>query len=209
MTFKTHKQFGIAYAYLTLMLLYQFKVFEINYYLCFPIVLLVAQWGAKFPDIDHHYSAVKDKNTVTFIINKIIHLTGGKHRSRHTHSWDILVTYLVVSMVIGKMMFNSLNFGIFALINISFVSGWLSHLWSDSLTSDGTYLVCWLPFKVVWVAKKIFNFRFNTGGDWEEFNYSLMRKVDVVLGFIAVIYPIMPQILNVAKKIIGMIGDKV
>lgn len=205
MTFRTHKQFGIAFAYITLMILYQFKLFEINYYLCFPIVLLINQWGAKFPDLDHEFCNVKDKNVLTWTINKIIHLTGGKHRSWQTHSWDVMVVYAVASTYVGYKIFNSLNFGLFALINLAFVSGWTSHLWSDSLTSAGTKIFCWAKLKLVFVPKKIGKFRFNTGGEWEDFNYKLMRKFDVVLGLVALVFPQMPTIIRISKQLITMI----
>ena len=189
MTYKTHKQYSIAFAYITLMLLYTYKVFEFNYYLCFPVVILVSQWGAKFPDLDHEFKIIKDKNVLTWVINKLIHLTGGKHRSWQTHSWDICIIYTVLSTYLANKFLDNASLTLALLINSGFVSGWISHLFSDTLNGVGVRLLCWLNKKVHFVPRKIGKFKFNTGGEWEDFNYFIMRRADVVLGLVAVIYP--------------------
>ena len=68
----THKQFAIFFVYVAAILLNMFSVIE-----------------ALFPDVDHVWKNVKEKTAVNWLVNKFIHITGGTHRSRHTHSWDL------------------------------------------------------------------------------------------------------------------------
>lgn len=209
MTYLTHKQYSIAFAYVTLMLLYSFKLCDINYYLCFPVIILISQWGAKFPDLDHDFKNIKDKNVLTWTINKLIHLTGGKHRSWQTHSIDIFVYYSVASYFMGSSIFEGTNLSVYMMINYGFASGWLSHLYSDMLNGVGIRMFCFSKKKVALVPRKlhirifrkdIVNIKFNTGGEWEDFNYRIMRKADVVLGLVAVIYPSIPYIADYIKN---------
>ena len=81
MTGKTHKQYAICGGLIAGMLMYGTGFTEVNYYLSLPILVMASQAGGKFPDLDHNWENVKDKNIVTKIVNTLIHLTGGKHRS--------------------------------------------------------------------------------------------------------------------------------
>jgi hypothetical protein len=173
------------------------KMLKCNYYLCFPVILLVSQWGAKFPDLDHDFSHIKDRNVLTWIINKIIHITGGKHRSWQTHSWDICIAYSIISnLLIGRYL-KDIDASLAFLINCGFLSGWVSHMFSDMLNGVGVRIVCWNSKTIAFVPKQFLGFHFNTGGDWEMFNYKVMRIADVVLGVIALIYPFMTNVQTV------------
>ena len=199
MTYRTHKQYSIAFSYIALMILYTLKLFNFSYYLCFPIILLVGQWGAKFPDLDHNFANIKDKNVLTWCISKLIHITGGKHRSWQTHSWDICVIYSVVTnLLIGKYL-NEMDSGLAFLINCGFIAGWISHLVADMFNGVGVRIVCWSKKTVAFVPRKLFGIHFNTGGDWEIFNYKVMRMADVIFGLIALVYPFMEQIKYILK----------
>ena len=194
MTAITHRQYSISFALISNILLYHFGITEINYYLTLPIILLVGKYGALFPDIDHSWNNVKDKTVVNWFINKLIHLTGGKHRSWQTHSIDIVAIYTVVAAFLPGILFkyekiSIVNKEVLSLILISFASGWISHIFSDMLTSAGVRVICFIPFKLAFVPKHIGKLRFNTGNEWEAFCYKSTRVINVFIGLLAIIYP--------------------
>ena len=100
MTAPTHRQYSICFALIANMLLYIYGITEINYYLALPIMLMASRSGALFPDVDHNWQNVKDKTVVNWFINKLIHITGGKHRSWQTHSIDIVVIFCFLSYIL-------------------------------------------------------------------------------------------------------------
>ena len=106
MTGPTHRQYSICFAVLTAILLYRKGITEINYYLSLPILLMAGRSGALFPDVDHTWQNVSDKTYINKIINTIIHITGGKHRSWQTHSWDICLIFTMFSYFIPNILFN-------------------------------------------------------------------------------------------------------
>lgn len=195
MTGPTHRQYSITFAYLATIFLCSHSVTGVNYYLCLIIMLMVSKAGALFPDIDHSWQNVKNKTTLTWIINKLIHLTGGKHRSWQTHSIDIVVICTIASYYTPKIMYSygyisDVDTEILSLILFGFMCGWISHIVADMLTSAGVRIICWMPTKVALVPKKIFKLRFNTGNEWEAFCYKSTRVINVALGLFAVCYPI-------------------
>lgn len=160
MTAQTHKQFCIWTAYFGVIYMYVHNLNEVNYYLMLYIMLKVAKDGALFPDVDHNWRNVKEKTAVNWIINKLIHITGGKHRSWQTHSWDICLISWVGLMVISNKLFSlkvitNVDFVVLNMIIISFYTGWVSHLISDMLTSAGVRLFCWNKKKIKFVPKKM------------------------------------------------------
>lgn len=171
-----------------------------------PIVLMAAKAGALFPDVDHDWSNVHDKTVINKIINTLIHATGGKHRSWQTHSLDICAVYsfaacFIPNMLYSKGIISAINKEVMLLLLVGFASGWISHMIADMLTSAGVRLFfCW-KFKVKLVPKKIGPLRFNTGHEWEAFNYKVMKMLSIILGLICLIYPL---ILNgTFDKLIG------
>ncbi|MBO5387970.1 MAG: hypothetical protein J6A59_07520, partial [Lachnospiraceae bacterium] len=84
MTGPTHRQYSVCFGAIALMLIYRLGITEINYYLAMPIILTTSRFGAQFPDFDHEWQNVGDKTVVKRLINILIHLTGGKHRSWQT-----------------------------------------------------------------------------------------------------------------------------
>lgn len=195
MTGPTHRQYSVCFGLITLMLMYKFNISEINYYLALPIMLLISRWGAQFPDFDHEWKNVGDKTTIKRIINLLIHITGGKHRSWQTHSIDICLYSSIAAYILPDILFNlnklsSINKEVLSLILLSFCSGWISHIFSDMLNGVGVRLVCFLNFKIALVPKKIGKLRFNTGNEWEAFNYKIMKVINIILGIISLIYPL-------------------
>jgi membrane-bound metal-dependent hydrolase YbcI (DUF457 family) len=195
MTGPTHKQYSVTFAFLANILLFYYGITEINYYLALPIMLLTSKYGALFPDVDHAWQNVKDKTVPNWIINKIIHLTGGKHRSWQTHSIDICALFTVAAFFVPKILFkydkiSLVNMEVMSIILIGFASGWVSHIFSDMLTSAGVRLICFLKVKIALVPKHIGKLRFNTGNEWEAFCFKSTRIINIVLGIFAIIYPL-------------------
>lgn len=206
MTGPTHRQYSICFGLITLVILYVYNITNVNYYLALPIILMASKSGALFPDVDHHWEAVHDKTVVNKIINVIIHITGGKHRSWQTHSIDLCLyfttaSYLVPTVLYNKGIISCTNMEVAVLLLLGFASGWISHLFSDMLTSAGVRLICFLPkSKISLVPKKIGKLRFNTGHEWEAFNFKIIRVINIVLGIYTLIYPFI--INNTISKII-------
>ncbi len=195
MTGQTHRQYSICFAYITTIILFRLGISNINYYLGLPIVLLTAKSGALFPDLDHTWCNVHDKTLLNKIINVLIHITGGKHRSWQTHSIDICLACACLAVwgpiklySIGKI--SVINKEVLFLLLVGFMSGWISHMFSDMLTSEGVRLFFWNKFKIKLVPKKLGKLRFNTGNEWEKLNYVTVKKINCLLGIICVTYPL-------------------
>ena len=190
----THKQFSIFFVYIAAILLNIFSVIDINFYLQVIIMLAIGKSGALFPDVDHIWKNVKEKTTINWILNKLIHITGGKHRSRHTHSWDICLVSFILA-IIGVNYFesigliNNLDICVAFIILCGFYSGWISHLFSDMLSSTGVYLTCFSKMTIKFVPKQLFGFKFNTGGAWENFCFNLIRIINFLTGLFVIFYP--------------------
>lgn len=190
----THKQFSIFFVYIAAILLNIYSVIDINFYLQVIIMLAIGKSGALFPDVDHIWKNVKEKTTINWILNKLIHITGGKHRSRHTHSWDICLVSFILA-IIGVNYFesigliNNLDICVAFIILCGFYSGWISHLFSDMLSSTGVYLTCFSKMTIKFVPKQLFGFKFNTGGAWENFCFNLIRIINFLTGLFVIFYP--------------------
>ena len=203
MTYPTHKQYSIGFAYIAVMLLYKYNITSINYYLTIPIILMASKYGGLFPDIDHNWQSVKDKTVINWIINKFIHLTGGKHRSWQTHSIDILAILIGLTYGVNQFILTDDTFGlgissmikpidreIMLIILYGFYAGWISHLVADMMTSAGIRLFCWnKKLKIKLVPKNIGKLKFNTGHEWEEFVYGKVKFLNIILGILCIIWP--------------------
>lgn len=195
MTYPTHKQYAVSFSFIAAMLLYKFGMTQIDYFLALPILILTAKYGGLFPDIDHHWQSVKDKTVPNWIINKLIHITGGKHRSWQTHSIDILVAstlfmYFTPEVLYKYSKITLVNKEVMGIILMGFCAGWASHLLADMMTSAGVRLFCWNKKIIIkLVPKHIGKFRFNTGNEWEEFVFKSVRTINILLGIVCIIYP--------------------
>lgn len=214
MTAPTHKQYAISFSFILAMLL-QFKgLTQINYYLSLPIIILISKYGGLFPDIDHTWRNVKEKTVPNWIINKIIHMTGGKHRSWQTHSIDIVVIVSILSYILPDLLFkyekiSSVNREVLSIILLSFCCGWISHIIADMMTSAGVRLFFWNKKIIIrLVPKHIGKLRFNTGHEWESFVYTAVKKTNIILGVICLIFPLIYNgtIENVIKKILEVMA---
>ena len=204
MTGPTHRKFAVFFVYLLSIVYYRMNIINIYYYLALPIMLLVGQYAAKWCDYDHHKKSLPDKNFISKMFSKLIHLTGGKHRSWQTHSLDIAVWATVLAWVVPNELYKRqivsiINREVMLILALSFCLGWLSHLFCDMLNGVGIRLFCWNKFTIAFVPMgihikiwkfTIINMRFNTGNAWEAFVYRTVGKINYVCGFISVTYPL-------------------
>ena len=107
MTGPTHRQYSICFACLAAMLFFTMGISHVNYYLALPILLSASRAGALFPDVDHNWQNVSDNTVINKIINTLIHLTGGKHRSWQTHSIDICAWFTIISYIIPNRLYHT------------------------------------------------------------------------------------------------------
>ena len=213
MTGPTHKQYAICFAFIANALLYVYGVTEINYYLSLPIMLLLGKHGALFPDIDHTWKNVKEKTIPNKIINTLIHITGGKHRSWQTHSidivcWFLLASYFLPNFLYQKGLVSLTNKEVLSIIMLGSSSGWVSHILSDMLTSAGVKLFCFSKFKVALVPKNIGKLRFNTGNEWESFCYKTTKQINIILGMACLLFPFIMngQLVSAIQNLINLIN---
>lgn len=195
MTGPTHKQYSVSLAYLTVILIYMLDMTQINYYLALMIVLMTSKLGALFPDLDHDWSNIGNKTVTTKVINTLIHVTGGKHRSWQTHSIDICAVftvgaYLLPRYLYSKSILSEIDKEVLSILMIGFASGWISHMFSDMLTSAGVRVIFFINKKVRLVPKKIGSLKFNTGHEWEAFNYKFIKLLNILLGIVCITYPL-------------------
>lgn len=195
MTARTHKEFAIGFTCVATMVLYKYRVLEINYYLMFAIMMGLCTKGALFPDVDHAWQNVKEKTVVNWTLNKLIHATGGKHRSWQTHSLDICLFswFFIVAWLNGMYeaeKLSALNYQVGLLILNAYYTGWISHLISDMLTIGGVYILILKKKKIKFVPRKLFGIEFKTGGSWEQWVYKSTVKINAILTVITLIYPL-------------------
>lgn len=191
MTYKTHKQFGILFSLIALMVLYRFNEFRINYYIAMVLILPASNFGARIPDYDHNWGSVRDKTILAWIINKAIHMTGGRHRSWQTHSWDIALVFLAMAVAIPTKWYDAGGLGaygrdIMMLILVGIASGWISHLVSDMLTWAGVRVSCISNKKIRLVPKRFLGIQFKTGEEWESFVFTVTKVINVAIAAAAI-----------------------
>lgn len=209
MTWPTHREYSVTFAFITTMVLYHINLTEINYYLVLAIILLASKYGALFPDLDHTWKNVKEKTIPNKIINKLIHLTGGKHRSWQTHSIDIVIIFTILSYYIPNKLYeyekiSAVNKEVIVILLLGFSSGWISHIVSDMLTSAGVRLMCLSRFKIALVPKNIGGLKFNTGNEWEAYCFKMTKLMNILLGILCLVYPHLEFIKNFIINIGGI-----
>lgn len=195
MTYSTHKAFAVWWVTLVHLVLWYVKDNNVGYYISWVIMLYAAKSGALFPDVDHHWEAVKEKTAINKVINSLIHMSGGKHRSWQTHSIDIVLIFSILAFFMPRSLvyfgvLSELNGEILRLLLLGFASGWFSHIIADMLTSAGVRLFCFRSDKIAFVPKQLLGLRFNTGNTWEKFVYSTTKKLNLILGILGLVVPI-------------------
>ena len=156
---------------------------ECNEFVQLLIMYPFASFGSIFPDLDHGSSSLPSKDPVAIGINKVLRLTGAKHRSWQTHS--ILVTggfcLLLSALVFMGNTFigidNSIDWACLRLATIGFICGVVSHLVLDAFTTAGIHI--WPGLKLRFVPKTS---AFATGGTWEKIVFYIL-----ILGIILLV----------------------
>ena len=141
-----------------------------------------ASFGSIFPDLDQNDDAQPSKDPVAIAINKVLRLTGAKHRSWQTHS--LLVTggfcFLLFALVFFGNAFlgvtGAIDWAFLRLASIGFIAGILSHLILDAFSMAGIHV--WPGFKVRFVPKSS---AFKTGGKWETIVFYVLIVILVLL----------------------------
>lgn len=205
MTGPTHRRYSVCFAFIGTMVLYKFNITNINYYAALIIVLMTSKAGAIFPDLDHDWHSIGVKTVPNWVINKLIHITGGKHRSWQTHSIDICAWFTVIAIKLPNIMFqkniiSETNKEVLSILMLGFACGWISHLFADMLTSAGVRLIFFWDKKIKLVPRKLGPIVFNTGNQWEEFNYKLINIINILLALICIVYPFIIGYLEYIKN---------
>lgn len=119
------------------------------------ILYPAASFGSTYPDLDHHWGSVKEHTPFSFLVHKILHLTKPKHRSWQTHSWVLsalicsALFLLLYSVSALNIPITSQALSLLRLIFMGFSLGLGSHLFLDTFTRQGTWLVPGIKFKLV------------------------------------------------------------
>lgn len=195
---ETHATFATGFAVAGAPMIHMMGYSQINYWLTIPILAIVGKEFAKLCDADHgSWNSVPDHTPFYWVFNKLILLTGGKHRSLQTHSLDLCAIFLAisvgVSMGIDKLKWlPQIDAQVISLFGIGGGLGWLSHLIADMLTPEGVWLVAVRGKKksnrIALVPRKgqvnlpfIRKMSFATGGAWEEFVRRVMFVIDLAV----------------------------
>jgi hypothetical protein len=144
-----------------------------------------SSWGTIFPDLDHGKSSIPDKDPVSYATNWVLHeKLGTKHRSWQTHSVQytlgIAFLYFVLLSVLNSIFGTqqSIAWAFLRISSMGFLSGVISHLFLDALSTEGIYLT--RKIKIHFVPKaKIFH----SGGGWE----NIVFKTLILIIFIMII----------------------
>ena len=192
MTASTHRRFSVTFALLGALLL---KIDTVNYYLMVIILITFSKFGGLFPDLDHHWKSVKEKTDLNWILNKMLRLTGAKHRSWQTHSCDIAIIFSILAWRLPDILYE--NYSILSIVDKEMIKimlfgyslGWFSHLFGDMLNNSGVRVVCWNKFRIKLVPKQLFGLKFKTGEDWESFCNSFEKYINRLIGLVVIIYP--------------------
>lgn len=182
MTGDTHRAFSVTFALAGAVALTHFGISEVNPLVAAPVLLMSARYGALMPDVDHHWSSVSEKTLPNRILNGFIHLTGGKHRSWQTHSWDIFAIFMLLVMFFPREVLAPLGVPTISVLYLLLYGvhlGWLSHLFADMLTPAGIRLVCWSKFKLRLVPRWAM---FATNSRWEDMCNSFIKVVNTLAG---------------------------
>jgi hypothetical protein len=115
--------------------------------------------------------------------------------------WFTIISFILPDITYRYDIISYLNSQVLKLIMIGFSTGWISHEFSDMLTSGGVRLFFFnnkIKLKLVPKRIKIFRkeLRFNTGNEWEAFCYKWTNRINKVLGVICIIYPFMHELIK-------------
>lgn len=162
---------------------------DCNEFVQLLIMYPFASFGSIFSDLDHGADSIPSKDPVAIGINKVLRMTGAKHRSWQTHS--LLVTggfclFLFALVFLGNNLIGvsgAIDWACLRLATIGFICGVLSHLILDAFTTAGIHI--WPGLKLRFVPK---THAFATGGLWEKIVfYTLIFIIVLLMGKIFIL----------------------
>lgn len=167
---KTHRAGGTFAMLLTFTVMKQKGLLlpEVNDFVQLAMMYPLCSWGSIAPDLDHGKDSIPDKDLVSILINKLLRLSGAKHRSWQTHC--ILFTggllfILFMLLHLGDLYLSgadSLDWKIIRMLLTGLSVGITSHLILDMFSTAGVHF--WPGFKLRFVPKTS---AFSTGSTWE------------------------------------------
>lgn len=192
---KTHRVGGVLSTVIACSVMQDggYSLGEVNQLLQMAVVYPFALYGSVLPDLDHGWNSAPAKDLVSFVINKVLHLTSGlrtksgkslpvlgifdaRHRSWQTHSVLLFAALGAVWWWLGKVGTAGVDGIMLNLMLFGLTLGIASHLLLDMLTPEGIWLllpsaVMRKPVKLRLVPAKPF---FASGGSWEKLVRVLM-----------------------------------
>lgn len=183
---------------------------DCNEFIQLLVMYPFASFGSIFSDLDHGPDSIPSKDPLAMGINKILRLTGAKHRSWQTHS--LLFTGGCCALMFGLLTLFSLLYSnqylmeiaILRLVLLGFICGIGSHLLLDAFTTAGIFIFPGLKLRFVPKTST-----FATGGTWEKIIFWLLI-IGIVILFIKIFIVeglwvwCQPLILKI-NKIIGVL----
>ena len=184
MTGKTHHAGGTAAALVAFQIMRTkgWLLPDCNEFIQLLMMYPFVSFGSIFSDLDHGPESIPSKDPVAIGINKLLRLSGSKHRSWQTHSLLVTGTFcalLLALVYLGNVYFDTLgalDWILLRLAVIGFDVGVMSHLILDFITPSGIHI--WPGFKIRLVPKKKF---FATGGTWEKIVFWLLIVFLIVM----------------------------
>ena len=113
----------------------------LNPYVQLAILYPICSWASTAPDLDHALSNVKEQTPLNILIHR-------------------LGVYLL-----GLTAFDALSLGLVRLMVLGIILGIASHLFMDSLTTGGIWIMPKVKYKIKFVPTSS---AFATGGAWED-----------------------------------------
>lgn len=192
MMYATHKAGGALFALVGFEVLTKSNMLQADIEPWVQLVLMypACSFGSTFPDLDHHWGSVKEHTPFNWVLHKLLHITKPKHRSWQTHS--ILVTgglvallfsLLYATRVFGWLSLSSFALDVLTLAITGLALGITSHLFLDSFTRSGIWLVPGIKMRLVPNSEK-----FSTGTTYE----TIVRVILYILTALLLIWILNP-----------------
>lgn len=183
---KTHRAGGCAAALISfeIMRTQGWLLPDVNEFIQLAMMYPICSWASIAPDLDHGKDSIPDKDPVSILINKLLRLSGSKHRSWQTHSLLVTGGFCVLlyafvflfNAMLGVQ--NDIGWAYIRLATLGFISGIMSHLILDAFSTAGIHIYPGLKLRFVPKTSA-----FATGGKWEKFVFYTLIVVILVLVF--------------------------
>lgn len=209
---KTHKLGGVLCALAGYRILESngMLIEDVSPLLQLAVIYPFAIYGSVFSDLDHGWQSVPARDPISYVVNKVLHLTTGvrkktnsknfivslfdaRHRSWQTHSDLFLFSLIFISVMLLNSSMIGVSGTIFKLISMGFIIGVVSHLILDSLTPEGIWFIIPSIIKQEKVSFRLVPKTkfFATGGPWEKLVRAVM-SIAIAFYMISIAYSYCP-----------------